>query len=124
MAHLLLKHPGIDINQMNSGSGKPPLWVAARRGQIPVLKPLLAGDTNRGTQGPQLTTPLMAVIYAHAVTVKSPMGVCQADPLNSQGIDLLKRAEELHFIGSKRNRCRRQDRQRLGDNTGGSEISG
>ena len=95
MVDLLLKQPEIDINQLNTGSGESPVWLAARRGQLAVVKLLLAGDDNRGAAGPQQNTPLMAAMYAHAVTVKSPTRAPQVDPLNSQSIDLLKRAEEL-----------------------------
>jgi hypothetical protein len=49
-------------------------------------------------EGPQQTTPLMAAIYAHAVTIRGPMGAAQIDPLNSQSIDLLKRSQELLSI--------------------------
>jgi hypothetical protein len=98
MVNLLLKQPGIDINQPTPGSGETPLWLAARRCQIPVVKMLLAGYENRGTEGPKETTPLVAVMYAHAVKVRSQTRAPQIDPLNSQSIDLLKRAEELLSI--------------------------
>src|SRR5271154_1513369 len=98
MVNLLLKQTGIDTQQKNPESGETPLWMAARRGQITVVKLLVADDDNRGARGPQQTTPLMAAIYAHAVTTWGQMGAAQINPLNSQSIDLLKRSQELLSI--------------------------
>lgn len=98
MVNLLLKQTGINTQQTNPESGETPLWMAARRGQIDVVKLLVTGDDNHGARGPQQTTPLMAAIYAHAVTTRGQMGAVQIDPLNPQSIDLLKRSQELLSI--------------------------
>jgi len=102
MVNLLLKQTGIDTQQTNPESGETPLWMAARRGQISVVKLLVANDDNRGARGPQQTTPLMAAIYAHAVTIKGQIGAAQIAPLNSQSIDLLKQSQELLSIHAVR----------------------
>ena len=98
MVNMLLQQKGIDTQQANPESGETPLWMAARRGQITVVKLLVANDDNRKAQGPQQTTPLMAAIYAYAVTIRGQMGAAQIDPLNSQSIDLLKQSQELLSI--------------------------
>jgi hypothetical protein len=65
----------------------------------------------------------MAAVYAHAVTVRSPMGVLQVDPLNSQSIDLLKRAEELLSMDAVKEIITDDKIVRLGDHTGSFQIS-
>jgi ankyrin repeat protein len=103
MVNLLLKQTGIDTRQTNPESGETPLWMAARRGQIAVIKLLVANSDSPKAQGPpQQTIPLMAAICARAVTVKGQMGAVQIDPLNPQSIDLLKRSQELLSIHAVR----------------------
>jgi hypothetical protein len=98
MVNMQQQQTAIDTQQTNPESGETPLWMAARRGQITVVKLLVANDDSRKAQGPQQTTPLMAAIYAHAVTIRGQMGAAQIDPLNSQSIDLLRRSQELLSI--------------------------